>query len=140
MEWGKKEEDNGRKEKQREQTEGQIANRPTKCQFHEGNKCTNENCTFHHPKRVCKNYNQNKCDLGKKCTDNHPKKICSFWVRGYCNKDENYILKHGEQHRENNHKEEQPKTKEREQHEHYKTYIEELTNAVREGLKENNDL
>ena len=25
-------------------------------------------------KKVCNNYNQNKCDLGKYCIDNHPKK------------------------------------------------------------------
>ena len=30
---------------------------------------------FRHPEKVCKRYNENKCELGGQCEDKHPKKI-----------------------------------------------------------------
>ena len=38
-----------------------------KCLWHENAKCSREDCKFRHPRKVCKNYNQENCELGENC-------------------------------------------------------------------------
>jgi len=76
---GNEEEDSGVKdeiEDHSEQTKRQTTTKKTKCKYYENTKCIKENCTYRYPRRVCKNYNLNKCDLGRQCKDNHPGKDC----------------------------------------------------------------
>jgi len=95
---------------------------------------------------VCKNYNQDNCELGENCIDNHPKKNCTYWIRGNCNRGYNCPLRHSEQKRENSPQKEYPRIREikenntEEQTAKYESKVEQMVNAVKEGFKSQNDL
>ena len=133
-EGGKREDKTG---KQSEQAKRQTTNERTKCIYNEDANCSKENCTYQHPKRVCKNYNLNKCDIGRQCKNNHPRRECHQWARGYCNKEGNCNMKHKEQKEEKSPRKEQHKLKESKQKQ--KANIEQLINAVKEGAKYQED-
>ena len=76
--------DNEREDSRKEETEGEKIGEWTegtkeqaKCYNHEHSNCIREGCTTgRHPKRVCKEYNMNKCDRGRYCANKHPMKDC----------------------------------------------------------------
>ena len=69
----------GGKEKEKEKEKKNS----TRCYFNENTKCLRKDCTFYHARRVCREYNKNRCNRGQYCDDNHPKRTCKFWNRGY---------------------------------------------------------
>jgi len=89
-----------------------------KCYFYENMMCMKDECQYRHPKIVCKNYKQNKCEWGNQCNDKHPKN------------------------RKNSPQKEQHKRKVKEQNKCSKRMesdMEKLVSAVKEGFKIQNE-
>merc|ERR1712030_179275 len=86
-------EERGIKRETEERNE-QRSKQKAKCLWHEKARCSRENSKFRHPRKVCKNYNQENCERGENCTDNHPKKNCTYWIHGNCNRGYNCPLRH----------------------------------------------
>ena len=118
-----------------------------KCQWHEKGKCNRYECKFRHPRKVCKNYNQDYCELGNKCADNHPKKECTLWTQGECKKGEECNLKHTVKRDENSPQTEQNSSKESNTDEktsenecEHDLGLEYIVNAVKQGFRMQNDI
>ena len=93
----------GKRQKLNEQEKRQKI----KCQWHEKGRCSRDDCKFRHPRKVCKDYNQDQCKLGNNCVNNHPKKECTFWNQVNCKKGEECNLKHTIKRVENSYRKEQ---------------------------------
>ena len=112
-----------------------------KCYFFEKGKCTKPDCSYIHPKRVCKKHNQGNCELGIKCSDSHPRLICKHWLRGNCSKGESCPQRHSDQ------KKTSPSKAQTDQKNNTNNVNtsgnssdnEQLVNAVKEGFKSQND-
>ena len=95
---------------------------------------------YRHAKRVCANYNKNKCNLGKFCSDNHPTKRCNYWTRGYCKWENKCNMKHEESSHDDSPNRKQPRQKDK-QHDRvteHKTHREQRINKVKEGFIKSN--
>jgi len=123
------------KKREREENRNETirTNAQPKCYYYENSKCTKERCTYRHAVRVCKEYNKNKCNLGKFCRDNHPTKKCNYWTRGYYKWETKCNMKH----EENSHDDDD---KQHDRVKEHKIRIEQMTKNEKKGFINSNEV